>query len=247
MKIQEAYATLESRGALVDFPEAWSDPVVTAYIRGVVAKALGSRIADDADFFNAGRNCLISSGSSILPSSPGMDSLQVAIIRSGCNALLVHFGKEYTIVSPDVYSNPTIGSLAQRLLTLESASAPVSLEDVEASVQCIVDRYGGCSPRSPVQNAAMLGEVVLLTGSSGSLGVFLLHEILRNPNVKLVYCLNRSYTGTTAEARHEEAFRLKGLDPSELADPRIRFLYTDLSRADLSLDQNVYEEVCAFG
>lgn len=176
-----------------------------------------------------------------------MDSLQVAIVRAGCNALLVHFSKGCTIACPDIYSNPTVGSLAQRLLSLESAIAPVSLEDVEASVQRIVDRYGGCSLRSPSQDAVMLGEVVLLTGSSGSLGVFLLHEVLKNPNVKLVYCLSRSHVGTTAEARHQEAFRLKGLDSSELADPRIRFLYVDLSRADLALDQKVYEEVCAFG
>lgn len=63
VKIEEAYATLESRGALVDFPEAWSVPAVTAYIREVVAKTLGSRITDDIDFFNAGRNCFVFPGS----------------------------------------------------------------------------------------------------------------------------------------------------------------------------------------
>lgn len=83
LQIKDAYATLESRGALVDLPETWSGSTVTFYIREVVTKALGYRIVDDADFFNAGRNSFIFPGSSILPSSIGMDSLQVTILRSG--------------------------------------------------------------------------------------------------------------------------------------------------------------------
>ncbi|KAF7972023.1 hypothetical protein HWV62_19235 [Athelia sp. TMB] len=224
-EIEEAYATLESRGTYVDFPEAWDQATVTQYIREVVAKATGSRIADDVDFFIA-----------------GMDSLQVGIVRAGCNALLAHFEKTNTISSADVYSNPTIASLAQTALSHNAAAAAVSVED---AVQAIVERYDACGPRPPAQEPASRAEVVVLTGATGSLGAFLLHALLQNAAVARVYCLHRAHAFATPQERQAAVFARKGLDAAALADPRLTFACVDLAQADLGLEPGLYAEIQA--
>lgn len=54
-EIKEAYVTLDSRGVVVDFPGVFDQAGVSDYVRALVRKALGYAIADDADFFSAGK------------------------------------------------------------------------------------------------------------------------------------------------------------------------------------------------
>lgn len=170
-----------------------------------------------------------------------MDSLQVSIVRSGANALLNQFGKSFKATLSDIYTWPSVAGITQQLLSFEAGATDTPSSDISSDVRSIIERYGVIGPRS----APASKETVVLTGSSGSLGVFLLHELLRKPEVEVIYCFSRSHTDATALQRHQSAFRLKGLDCGELADPRINFLYVDLSRADLGLDHEVYDKVSA--
>ncbi|OJJ47403.1 hypothetical protein ASPZODRAFT_16084 [Penicilliopsis zonata CBS 506.65] len=92
------------------------------------------------------------------------------------------------------------------------------------------------------EQAQMLGDgglVVALTGSTGELGSHLLHQLLHNPAVSHVYCLNR-----TADARQRQvaSFREKGLPQNWLSDAsRVQFYQVKLDQDHLGLSNVQYE------
>jgi thioester reductase-like protein len=69
----------------------------------------------------------------------------------------------------------------------------------------------------------------LLTGATGSLGAHLLAELLRDPDIQTVYCLNR---GADAHARTIASLRERKL---EVNLDRVQSLGADLTRPDLGL------------
>ncbi|PWY82419.1 NRPS-like enzyme [Aspergillus eucalypticola CBS 122712] len=88
------------------------------------------------------------------------------------------------------------------------------------------------------QNLQLSGKTVLLTGSTGELGSYLLEELLQDPTVAQVYCLNRS---ADAESRQLARFREKRLADGWLVDTsRVKFLLADLSQERLGLTGDEY-------
>lgn len=90
-------------------------------------------------------------------------------------------------------------------------------------------------------------QVVVLTGSTGMLGSYLLHMLGRNPRVAKVVCLNRAADGGRAQQRRALADR--GLDVSLLDDnstkAKVEFLHADLSQPDLGLGADAYTQLRA--
>lgn len=228
-EIDDAYVTLESRGVLVDFPGKFDEQGVVTYLRLVVQKAFGTSTADDIDFFNA-----------------GMDSLQVSIVRSGVNSLLEHFELPFKITASDIYLGPSINALSQRILHNNQPRMNSISQDGDAvAVHSTIDRYTtASSAHSPSGSVtAKSGDVIALTGSSGSLGAFLLQNLLKFPQITAIYCLTRPHLGTNATERHKAAFLRRGLDSDLLDDSRIIFIDADLSQSHLGLEQGIYEKV----
>jgi thioester reductase-like protein len=94
-----------------------------------------------------------------------------------------------------------------------------------------------------------LGSSVILTGTTGSLGSYLLLTLLKTSGVQQIYCLNRSKT-----ARDQFVTFLKSLSLSndvdnitqgQAADSRVSFFYTpSLGLPDLGLeDRSQYEHL----
>lgn len=84
-----------------------------------------------------------------------------------------------------------------------------------------------------------------MTGATGSLGSFLVDQLLSRPSVKRIYCLNRK-TEQEATSRQLEAFLERGLDVSKLEaalGSRVLVHAVDLSRKDLGLSDADYEAV----
>jgi thioester reductase-like protein len=77
----------------------------------------------------------------------------------------------------------------------------------------------------------------LLTGATGSLGAHLLAELLRDPNIQKVYCLNR---GAKPHARTIESLRERKL---EIPLDRVESLTADLTRPDLGLSKKLPDDV----
>ncbi len=90
--------------------------------------------------------------------------------------------------------------------------------------------------RRPVSESQAVAEMtVVLTGSTGSLGPYLLDALNRNPTVTRVICLNRS---ADAAERHAQLCSTRGL--SSLSPSRVQFVKADLSLRRLGLNRATY-------
>jgi hypothetical protein len=85
--------------------------------------------------------------------------------------------------------------------------------------------------------------VVLVTGSTGSIGSFLLADLLASPLVRRVYALNRFSSNGTSRSRQQAAFKDRGLDISLLESSKCKFLEADMSQDKLGLSSPDYQEV----
>lgn len=77
---------------------------------------------------------------------------------------------------------------------------------------------------------------IVLTGSTGNLGAYLLDVLLSDPAVEQIVCLNRA---TDAEKRQNDACITKGLTET-LDSRRLQFIRTDITAERLGLPQELY-------
>lgn len=148
------------------------------------------------------------------------------------------------VAQSTVYSYPTVHALAAYL------TAPVRVVDsvhstrTKAIEQMIAKYTFSDSPfDSGFSSPASAQEiVVLLTGSTGSLGSHVLEGLLRDSNVAKVYTLNRpgSEPSTT---RHWNRFQDKGLNVELLLSPKLVHLVSDYTMDNLGLSSQEYDEV----
>jgi hypothetical protein len=171
----------------------------------------------------------------------GADSLHVVSIQKRLKAGLKDSAFEGVIDPRFVYAHPSITLLARAVYEIvENGSVPD--HNAQASVfemQCILEDYTINLAQSPLTKAKAQGkDCVILTGSTGSLGSYILEILMGNENVDRVWCLNRSKDA----AQRQLAGNLdKGLRTD--FSPRIQFLHADLSKADLGLSNVDYTAV----
>lgn len=79
---------------------------------------------------------------------------------------------------------------------------------------------------------------VVLTGSTGSLGSYLLDTLYHSKRVSRIICLNRS---SNAADRHKQISQERGLSP--INPDRVEFLKADLSKHKLGIDSACYESL----
>lgn len=161
--------------------------------------------------------------------SIGMDSLQVIKVSRQLEAA---FGgkKRADSIARMIYSNPTVGSLTAALKDNSGGKAGVTSE---VSMLQTLDRFKKQLPPAG-------GLVVILTGSTGSLGSYLLDALASAPNVKKIFCLNRRVDASEHQAR---ANATRGLI-SEWGG-RVVFFHADLSKPKLGLKEQEYDTLRA--
>lgn len=111
---------------------------------------------------------------------------------------------------------------------------PTSMERMRK----ILQSHASSLPRSskPSPPASTEHMTVLLSGSTGSLGSYLLEALYHNKRVSHIICLNRS---PNAAERHKQTGPRRGLSP---LDPRrVEFLQADLSKLRLGLSPTLFE------
>ncbi|GJE97864.1 acetyl-CoA synthetase-like protein [Phanerochaete sordida] len=150
----------------------------------------------------------------------GMDSLQATMLRRRLNAALMvaleRAGQEPKGLPLDVvYANPSVDRLCSALFAHGSNhNKPVDrIAYMESVADEFVQKVSGLRrtsvPAPPP--AEEHGAVVLLTGSTGSLGSALLHELASSPAVAKVYALNRAGSRPLGE-RQEVGLRRLGAE-----------------------------------
>ncbi|KAI1750591.1 nonribosomal peptide synthetase [Xylaria castorea] len=173
----------------------------------------------------------------------GIDSLQVINISRLLRAGLAAAGYMTELPTRIVYSNPTPSRLAKYILHTiihRGTTMEENREDDEREVsKLLYERY----TRQLVQgkpgrpNASDKDQIVILTGSTGALGSYLLDQLVRNPAVNRVICLNRAEDGGV----ERQAKAMKERDLAQDYSHKTEFHHADLSRTDLDLPKDVYE------
>ncbi|KAF7556428.1 hypothetical protein G7Z17_g1408 [Cylindrodendrum hubeiense] len=170
----------------------------------------------------------------------GIDSLQVTLISRSINAFLLARGKSPSLDARTVYSNPRIAALAAVVSALSIGKDPAnSIESDEQKMKRLYDLYSANMPvsmRQPRPKSCPYF-VVLLTGSTGSLGSYILDSLISNPLVSRIYCLNR---GGESLERQQKSQAAKGLQP---LPSKVKCLDANLSKPYFGLSLQKYRRI----
>ncbi|KAI1115600.1 acetyl-CoA synthetase-like protein [Nemania sp. NC0429] len=192
----------------------------------------------------------------------GLDSLSAFVLLARLRAVLRKSGVEaqsiQKIDSKLLYSATTIRQLASTLSQTLSAQTESSsgdytkgarhhsslsrlLEQYEAKVQGLLAETKKKDTTESKAAATDDKQVVLLTGSTGSLGSYILSSLLARPNITKIICVNRNAHSLSAQA---SSFRARGLADSKLHDndseTRLQFLQADFSAPRFGLKDSEY-------
>lgn len=172
--------------------------------------------------------------------SSGLDSLQTLHLGQVLQASLKSARPDLGSVfgSPQLYSRPTIAQLSGYILDIlqgkDSAPDAAIMEsdsDRETRIAHLIGKYTEDFGK---------GHAVILTGSTGSLGAYLLHELLSDLSVTKIYCLNRS---NDAEPRQLQSLGEKGLRTFNKFPRRVEFLQAQFGAEKFGIDDAKYDEM----
>lgn len=161
----------------------------------------------------------------------GLDSLQAVALTKQINALLITSALPFEPISTQtIYSHPSIRKLEAAII-----GENITQNRVEQMQDTLV-QFASKLPAShtlPVMHPSQ-GRVILLTGSTGSLGSYLLDALTTNSEIEKIYCANR---GKSLEQRQTQSHLQKGLS----ADfSKVSFLEADLNKPHLGLTETIY-------
>ena len=147
-----------------------------------------------------------------------------------------------------VFANPTVRRLASHLIQCVGGGddSPLSAPDPKAEIEDMIAKYAvglGDEVGDGVPGRSHYGHVVLLTGSTGGLGSYLLASLLSHEDVAIVYAFNRPSKGGTIAHRQRAAFEDRGLDTAVLDSEKLIHVEGDAARPNLSLDDRTYGEI----
>ncbi|RAH82016.1 NRPS-like enzyme [Aspergillus japonicus CBS 114.51] len=177
----------------------------------------------------------------------GIDSLQVVqlvqVLQDATNQIRPSQQPEFSWTSAAVYERATVRRLADALYIHKTQSSAADTAEGQSPTSATWPREHMLT-RAVWQQAQRLqlrGKTVLLTGSTGELGSYLLHELLQDPTVMQIFCLNRT---ADAQARQLAQFRGKDLADGWLQETsRVHFWQADLSQENLGLTSDAYHHL----
>ncbi|KAH6664230.1 male sterility protein-domain-containing protein [Halenospora varia] len=199
--------------------------VVLSKTQGLVQKVMGDvELEPDVDFF-----------------VQGMDSLHVVRIAKQLRACVIPVPEGTSITTSDIYSNPSIIQLTRALKHLSVADGPPTNEFDRLSNGKQHSGRGAHYKYREIPMHETLRKYINShpTGSTGSLGSYLLSNLVFYPEIRKIYCLNRR---PDARAGQDEVNRERGITSN--FDPSVvEFLHVDLSKPLLGLEENVYNKL----
>ncbi|KAI1637851.1 hypothetical protein F4809DRAFT_299478 [Biscogniauxia mediterranea] len=212
----------------VSSEEALIDSVEKMFQTNLGVKA---NLEPDTDFFAA-----------------GIDSMQVInasrLLKAGLAASGFHVDST-SLATRVIYSNPTPRKLAQYILSVvhggtDSVNESGEDHDIQ-TMRALWQKYtlDLPNPKADRPDPADEGQTVILTGSTGMLGSYMLGFMVSNPAVKKVICLNRAEDG--GKKQQAKAMQERGL-PLDY-ETKAEFWHADMSRSDFGLPKETYERL----
>ncbi|ROV99186.1 hypothetical protein VPNG_08231 [Cytospora leucostoma] len=235
-EIEKLYAKNDEEGHDTPQLDTSSEDALTTSIVDAFHKYLNvEKLEADVDFFAA-----------------GVDSLVVMraakILRAGLNEAGFDVDAK-TFATRNIYQNPTprrlAGFILNRIINNEGGDISEDEQQQKAMHQ-IWKKYTTdltrAKPGRPDPNTE--NQTVILTGSTGMLGSYMLDFMGRDSRVSKIICLNRA--GDGGRAQELKAFQERGLDAS-IFDTKVEFHKADLSHPRLGLSDEVYARLQAEG
>ncbi|PYH76299.1 NRPS-like enzyme [Aspergillus uvarum CBS 121591] len=133
-----------------------------------------------------------------------------------------------------IYDCANIHKLAAQLDAVRTGQAS-SAEDELSVMARLITNYSTFVSRPAVE------ETVLLTGTTGSLGVYILSRLMQNPSVKQIYCLVRASTPSDALDRVLTSLSTRSLPMINVS--KIIALPSQFGREDLGLPVAVVDDL----
>lgn len=204
------------------------DALAQSIVQTLKQRLGADRLEQDVDFFAA-----------------GIDSLGVMNAAKVLRAGLKEGGYEVdpkTLAPKVIYTNSTPRRLAVHIFnTIIQGQNGLQSEDEQQqeAMKAIHHKYTQNLTKAKADRPEPRKEnqVVVLTGSTGMLGSYLLDLMGRDPRVAKVICLNRAADG--GRAQQLKALADRGLDVG-IVDSKAEFHHADLSRPDLGLGPEAY-------
>ena len=198
-------------------------------LRSIVAAQLESdKFTDDDDLF-----------------AFGLDSLKVANLVRHINVSLEKAGSGNFQIQPrSIYANPTITKITSTVTAgkckgLDAGAA--GAEQTRQEMQFLFEQYSKDLPMSarlPTAIHPSVPKSVILTGSTGSIGSYLLDALLSDPSIAHIYCFTRPHS-TPASSRQSQMNAANGLS-TDFPSTRVTFLPVDLSKPYFALSRSTY-------
>ncbi|KAG2088169.1 L-aminoadipate-semialdehyde dehydrogenase [Suillus discolor] len=236
--VNEAYKRLEGdidedgKRRLIDEADA------RMAIRDVIGKTVDQPIdslEDDTDLFDF-----------------GLDSLQSSRIRNTIQRE-IYLGGKKPLAPNTVFELPSITQIARLLIAMSSgnegalaqrSSLEIVLELVEKYSSFAYTQKAHANGTNGTASNSVTPRVVVLTGATGSLGVYILDELLSDPSVATVYCLCRAEDDADASSRITASKKTRKLFTRyEQVQTRVKALASDLSTDKLGLQTDMYNEI----
>ncbi|KAB2569665.1 Non-canonical non-ribosomal peptide synthetase FUB8 [Lasiodiplodia theobromae] len=175
----------------------------------------------------------------------GVDSLQVMALASSISHAIKDDAADRgaKVLPRDIYASPSVNKLAatiQSKLSANDADAQPAKPREQIMAE-MVEKYTSDLPQTaaPLPSSLPEQQTVILTGSTGSLGNYILETLIAMPSVAHIYCLNRS---DSAAARQAQSFAERDVAPDF---SKVTFLRTDFSQDLFGLPQATYDELAA--
>lgn len=237
-KLDQAYATMEEKMTFTLPAIEVRDVGLKEDLRVILQQATSLKIsADEDDFFLF-----------------GMDSLLVLkLVRALKHSLRGYPHVAKKIAPSIIYRNPSLEKLTLALYKLmgtvdkvgsitsqDTGSDSRRREQRQQDIDSALTLYASDLP-SPLVTVRPSkkwdGKHVILTGSTGGFGTYILAALMSDPAISHIYCLNRSADAKDRQAAIHKSYGL----PSPLFPGRITFMQCDFSRKRLGLEPHYYK------
>ncbi|KAI1376193.1 L-aminoadipate-semialdehyde dehydrogenase [Hypoxylon crocopeplum] len=219
--IESVYARFETHDDSRDGARKVLDrSELVTYLLHMFAHTIGVKgLTEETDFFEC-----------------GTDSLQATAARA---KIMREIDIGGSVLSNNVvFEYPSAQKLASYLYSLRTGEE-LAHDDEITLMSKLIEKYS-VFPRFVPGDKVPDGEVVLLTGTTGSLGAHILSQLALIPEVKKVYCLVRATTAEDAKSRVVSSLKSRRVFHPDVSEKAV-YLPSDFSQGSLGLDATTYE------
>jgi amino acid adenylation domain-containing protein/thioester reductase-like protein len=169
--------------------------------------------------------------------------------------------QDYELTINDIFKYQTIGALASNV-TEKRGSLYSNLEGLKVKIPAMADKLNSFTAREEYKKAMAAYEAqslkyeaadiharnnykaVLLTGATGYLGVYMLHDLLKGWKCDIYLPVRGKTPGDSLKRVNEKYRYYFGTELKEKELERIKILCADLEKERLGLEAELYDDIC---